>query len=87
MAPFLFARKTLDAEVVGTPALDAGFDLLLGEFFADGAFGEGGEFGVGGEAQANELALGESVGGSVWNAKRGEAQALFKANDAVLRAE
>jgi len=73
-----------DAEVVGAPGLNAGFDLLFGEVLAEGTFGEGGELGVGGEAEGDELALGEGVGGGVGHAESGEAETLFEADEAVL---
>ncbi len=50
---------------------------------------EGGELGVGGEAQGDELLDGElvDVGAIFGGQERGEAEAFFEADDAVLNVE
>jgi hypothetical protein len=78
--------RRLDAVVVGAPVDDAGFDGLGLEVLGEGFVDEVGNFGVGGEAEGDELTGGElvdvgAVGG--WE-ERGEAEALFEADDAVL---
>jgi hypothetical protein len=79
-----------DAEVVGPPAGGDGLlDLFLGEVVVEGALDQGGQFRVGGEAQADELGRGEGLAaGEVFGGEeRGEAQALFEADDAVLHCD
>jgi hypothetical protein len=74
------------AVVVGAPGGDAlldGFGLeVLGEGFVD----QGGELGVGGETESDELLDGElvDVGAVGGGEERGETEALFEADDAVL---
>lgn len=73
--------------VVGAPVGDAfldGFGLeVLGEGFLD----KGGDFLVGSETQSDELAGGElvDVGNLIGTEEGLETQALFKADDAVLK--
>jgi hypothetical protein len=84
--PLFYCRKRLDAVVVGAPVDDALLDGFRFQILGKGFVGEGWEFCVGGEAKGDELPDGEfvdvaEVGGGP---KRGEAQALFDADDAVL---
>ncbi len=64
-------------------------DLFGVEVFGYGAGGEGGEFGVGGEAEGDVLLHGDGVDQAevVFVEEVGEAELLFKADDAVLGAE
>ena len=79
----------LNAVVVGTPGGDGLLDLLGVEVFGYGASGEGGEFGVGGEAEGDVLLDGDGVDQAevIFVEEVGEAELLFEADDAVLRAE
>jgi hypothetical protein len=72
--------------VVGAPVDDAGFDGLGFEVLGEGLVDECGDLVVGGEAQGDELAAGEfvDVGAVCGRQERGEAEALFEADDAVL---
>ena len=76
----------LDAVIVGAPVNDALLDGLGLQVLSEGPADEGWDFGIGGEAEGDELVDGEFVdvravfGGE----ERGEAEAFFEANDAVL---
>ena len=76
----------LDAVIVGAPVNDALLDGLGLQVLSEGPADEGWDFGIGGEAEGDELVDGELVdvravfGGE----ERGEAEAFFEANDAVL---
>lgn len=75
--------------MVWAPGLDGLFDLLGGEVFGGGSAGERWEFWVGGEAEGDELGFGKGLGAGVVGGgeEGGEAEALFEADDAVLRFE
>jgi hypothetical protein len=76
----------LDAVVVGAPGGDALLDGLGLEVLGEGFVDEGGELGVGGEAESDELLDGElvDVGAVGGGEERGETEALFEADEAVL---
>ena len=76
----------LDAVVVGAPGGDALFDGLGLEVLSEGSVGEGGELGVGGETERDELLDGElvDVGAVGCGEERGETEAFFKTDEAVL---
>src|ERR1700722_5133747 len=76
----------LDSLVVGAPVDDGSLDGLVVEVLVEGSAGEGGELIVGGEAEGDQLGGGELVDPVAlgWREKRGEAEALFEADDAVL---
>jgi hypothetical protein len=79
----------LDPLVVGTPIDDGSLDGLVVEVLVEGSAGEGGKLIVGGKAEGDELGGGELVDPATlgWRKKRGEPEALFEADDAVLRLE
>ena len=85
----LDALLGLDAVVVGAPGgdalLDGGGLEVLGEGFVD----EGGDLGVGGETESDELLDGElvDVGAVAGGEERGETEAFFEADEAVLDPE
>lgn len=79
-------RESSDADVVGAPGDDCGFDGLLVEVFREGFDDECGEFGVGSKAQTDELLDRKGVDVRV-RGERGDAESLFEADHAVLHAE
>ncbi len=79
-------RYTSHAVVVGFPGGDGFLDLFGGEVFGKRAVHEVGKVGVRGEAERDQLPFGERMrvceaGG--WK-ESGDAEAFFKADDAVL---
>jgi hypothetical protein len=75
--------------VVGTPVDDGLLDLFLVEILGNGAGGECGDFGVGGKAEGDELLHMQGVDEAQlrFGQEVGEAELLFKADDAVLGAD
>lgn len=73
--------------VVGAPVDDGFLDGLWLHVFGEGLVGECGEFVVGGEAKGDELTGGELVDVCAvgFGEQRVETEALFEADDAVLR--
>jgi hypothetical protein len=80
------SRRFLDALVVGAPGSDALLDGFGIEVFGQGTVDEGRKLDVGGEAEGDELAGGE-FGGVGGGDEVGDAEMLFKADDAVLAGE
>ena len=82
-------RERLDAPVVGAPGFDAFLDFLAGEVLFEDLADEFGDFLVGGEAEGDELVFSELMDAvpEGFVEKHGEAEALFKTDDAVLQFE